>query len=635
MRINTIMLPMMLAPLPASCVSSAAESTSSSSSRTSHILSTTPANPLPYHEVQPDGSSTPLLHFEGHGLGEPFVSDEEGYVVMRDEEGWVVYAEDQDVDDRSQSDLQLRRRLDESDAAAKVNIKPSRHVVGSVDPSTLQGLTTAAKRRRFKSNKSTLDHTNVRRRLQSSTATTKFQSLILLIRFADHTSRELPSQSNFHRFFNKLETSDNIDDVAPTGSIKQVFLQNSYGKLEASALVVDWITVSGTEEYYANGEYGFGRFQEAILEALDRVFEGTDLDGLDRIDGLGVMHSGYGAEYGGLDCYNTTNGNRIWSHQAGNLGFINPYASSSGTEANGTDTGVLALQVPDQYYVASALRAKCGADIARIGIVVHEYGHQLGLPDLYDKTFEGNGVGSYDPMSRSWGWDGSGMYPPIFSAWSKMTLGWVDPIEIKGNGVYSLGFSASAPQVYIIQEGYPEGEYLLIENRQAIGFDAQLKGGGIAVWHINENANGEAGYLGQEGWPANGNYYKVSLLQADGNQDLEQGVNHGDEDDLWHVNSTFTVLGPSSPGALLPHGNVYIVPNTDSQQGNVAHSGIWLYDFSESGDFMTFSVKGLHGVVSPSFLTARPTSLVSYLFRFCFSIFACVSFSNFVLVTDY
>ena len=154
-----------------------------------------------------------------------------------------------------------------------------------------------------------------------------------------------------------------------------MFWENSYGALDTTSKVVDWITLSETEEYYANGEYGFQRFVEGIREALSQVFEGEELNEIDRIDGLGVMHSGFGAEYGGKDCFGQTNVNRIWSHQAGSLGFVNPF-SSFVTGTNETEA-VASLVVPDRYYVASALRNKCGSDITRIGIVAHEMGHQV------------------------------------------------------------------------------------------------------------------------------------------------------------------------------------------------------------------------------------------------------------------
>jgi len=141
------------------------------------------------------------------------------------------------------------------------------------------------------------------------------------------------------------------------------------------------------------------------------------------------------------------------------------------------------------------------------------------------------------------------------------------------------------PHVYIIRHGFADGEYLLIENRQPEGFDSQLKGGGLAIWKVDENANGLRGYKGQDSWPQNGNHYKVALLQADGNHDLEQGTNAGDSTDLWHKGGEFSSIGPSNPGSTeIVEGDAYMVPNTDSyRDGNIIKSGIWLFNFTACG----------------------------------------------------
>jgi M6 family metalloprotease-like protein len=374
----------------------------------SAIHSTVPANPLPYRTTQPDGSMTPQLQFWGDGT-DNFVSDENGYVVVKDG-GWLVYAQNEASIDSTESDERksLRsRRLGKSSGSS--HLVPSQHVVGSVDPSALSGLTTVQQRKIHSQKHRRLHQDTVvtphqPRKLFTNTtgATFQFQSLILLLRFADHTDRELPTASQFIKFYNKRDLSLTNNDIAPTGSINELFWENSYGMLDARAKVVDWITLSETEEYYANGEYGFQKFLEGIQEALGQLFEGNELEDIERIDGLGILHSGYGAEYGGEDCFGQENVNRIWSHQAGSLKFVNPH-SNFDTGKDDAEQGIGALVVPERYYVASALRNKCGSEITRVGIVAHEMGHQLGLPDLYDKTFAGNGAGNYDPMSKSWG----------------------------------------------------------------------------------------------------------------------------------------------------------------------------------------------------------------------------------------
>jgi M6 family metalloprotease-like protein len=445
---------------------------------------------------------------------------------------------------------------------------------------------------------------NQHRKLFHSTNGT-FHNLVLLLRFADHTDRILPSQADIERLYNSndvipplfmkdFDNDDDDDDVVPTGSVRLFYEAISYNTFTIQTTVIDWITLSHTEAYYGNSEHGFTKFKDAIIEALNILDNGDggahsgppfdftkfDLDSNGAIDGFGILHSGYGAEFAGVDCYDTPDTSRIWSHKGG----IN---WSSSPEPN-TNTGQTQVVSVNRFYVSSALRGKCQSNIVRIGVIVHELGHYLGLPDLYDETFTGNGLGAYDFMSQSWGWDGLG-FPPYPSAWSRVLLGWANVKLIVSDGTYKVEQSATSNIVYKIDTGYPTGEYLLIENRQPVGFDVKMEGqGGIAIYHIDNaiiNGQNSRGYPSPGTyWPNNGKHYQVALLPADGNYDLEKGGdNHGDAGDLWHSGSQLKEL--RSGGSH---------PNTDSYQGGkVKKTGVRIYGFTHSGKYMSFKVAGL------------------------------------------
>ena len=89
------------------------------------------------------------------------------------------------------------------------------------------------------------------RRLTHTTGTVK--NLVVLLRFNDHQNRALPSVDDIDTLFNS-ETAD--QKLCPSGSIKMVYHELSYGKLTIESTVTDWFLTSKTESWYADGDSG-------------------------------------------------------------------------------------------------------------------------------------------------------------------------------------------------------------------------------------------------------------------------------------------------------------------------------------------------------------------------------------------
>ena len=417
------------------------------------------------------------------------------------------------------------------------------------------------------------------------------KNLVILVRFSDHVTRTQVSEADLDVLFNAAAPDP---DLAPTGSLKALYDENSYGLLNLESTVAVWATVSNTEAYYANGQSGLTtRIHSALREALTAAdayidFNDFDMDSNGEIDSITFLHSGFGAERTGVDEYGTDVPDRIWSHKWS-------------LAASGVWTSTEGVAVRD-YHISPSVWGLSGNEIGHVGVIAHETGHFFGLPDLYAPGGSGDGIGSWGLMANSWGFDGSQLCPPHMSPWSKEQLGWYTSTVIADPGQYTLNQAETNAEAYKITANYPGGEYLMIENRQNAGFDCSIPQGGLVIWHI-DNAAGDvnAGFPGQLGWPANGLHYRVAVLQADGDYDLEHGNNRGDSTDPHHAAGIDAIT--TGPGGH---------PNTDAYQGgNIIVTGHTISNISASGPSMSFCLGSCSSLSAPSGLVAISASSTS------------------------
>jgi len=583
---------------------------------TSICQATMPPNPLPYRRRQPDGISTGDLYRRG--------TPEEHNVREEDSNGFTILH-----DDRSKYDVYAI--LD----PATGDLAPSRCVVGSCDPRK-EGLVRNEQpdwrikkqlwertggfgrwewgaggddgndndgpgrkhpplHRSLSRQKHQRQTMQRRQQRQTEEGPAVMKNLVLLLLFPDHKDRTLPSRDDYDVLFNTVDANPVDHPQCPTGSVREFYLFNSYGKLDVQSEVFDWIELPETEAYYADNYYGLtGTFQkEGIKYGLDKVeqllieqgrnFREFDSDGDSWIDSFTVIHSGFDASTNGNDCYapDKESESRIWSHK---------------WQIPGEWRSKDHIRVRN-YHANSGLWGSCGSEICRIGVIAHEHGHFFGLHDLYDGVAGGAGVGCWDIMGDAWGFDGSQRYPPMMMPAHKVDLGWIHPVELLTDGTYHLPASHSEPFVYIVKKGYANGEYIYIENRQRYHKFEALVPPGLIIWHVDSEARiTTQGHPGMDldesdglGWPENGRHYRYSILAADGRYDLERGKGQGDEGDVFH--SDFVdAIGPD--GVYSRGIRMADFPNTMSyQSGIIRRTGHHIYSISASLPIMTFSFK--------------------------------------------
>jgi immune inhibitor A len=236
-----------------------------------------------------------------------------------------------------------------------------------------------------------------------------------------------------------------------TESMKKFYEKASSGRYSLEGEVADWVKVPYNEARYGNNKCGqtncssvwnvvsdglsawvaqqkaAGRTDAQIqadvkqFDQWDRYdFDGdgnfNEADGY--IDHFQIVHAGEDESAGG----GAQGTDAIWAHRWYAFGTDAGASGPAGNKLGGAQIGSTGIWVGDY-----TIQPENGG----LGVFAHEYGHDLGLPDHYDTTGNGdNSTGFWTLMSSgSWlgtGKDTIGDLPGDFSAWDKLQLGWLN-----------------------------------------------------------------------------------------------------------------------------------------------------------------------------------------------------------------
>ncbi len=400
---------------------------------------------------------------------------------------------------------------------------------------------------------------------------TSGSGIAILVDFADNKADTL------HHPPAAYDTLLFSEGIWPTGSMKDFYIENSYGQFEFSGEPSPhpssgrtWHRLAGSYDYWSEN-HGFDHSQEMAKEAVKVAdpyvdFARFDNDGPDgipnsgdddgAIDALYVVHAGPG--------YEENHCGKIWSH------MWSTYYETNDASANG---GKIRLE---RYSMQPEER--CDGLLINMGVFAHEYGHILGLPDLYDYDYDSKGAGKWSIMAAG-SWNGGGASPAHFDAWCKSKLGWVQPVRVTDYETNAeLPAVEFTPVVYRLwTDGDTVGrQYFLVENRQKLGlFDAKLPGEGLLVYHVDEaKRNNNDQYI--PGEHSSYHHYRVAVEQADGQFGLERNLSSGDPGDpfpgTWRRREFYTHLPyPTSRDYFEEDTRVGVLDITDSDSVMYAH----------------------------------------------------------------
>jgi M6 family metalloprotease-like protein len=431
--------------------------------------------------------------------------------------------------------------------------------------------------------------------------------VIILVDFTPSTSRGTSDAAWNQLFF---------DDTAGVKSVRNYYQQASFNQFDLEPASETYGTANdgviavtlgyAHPDTYPSGQSNREITSNALIAANAYIdYASFDTNSNGSLDGtelhLVIVARGFEISYGG-----TASACRpgVWGHR----GSLSLSSTPTAPVLDGVTVGAGSYahgytQVGEMHeYTGNGCTGSTG-HMATMGIMVHELGHDIDWPDLYDTdSTDGStsaGVGYWSIMAGgSWGRASGSEYvgttPVLPDAFLKWYQGWLTPVAVtKPMTSVAIPNAADNSVAYLLGTNpggidwdfgtaSGTGEYFLVENRQLTGFDQGLwridnvgNAKGCLIWHVDETRTSSN--------TANANPVRklVDVEEANGTQNLDGGTgsNNGDTGDPWPGSSGNTAFNATST----PNSNRY----------SDALSGIAVTNISTAGTGCTVDFSGV------------------------------------------
>ena len=320
------------------------------------------------------------------------------------------------------------------------------------------------------------------------------KGVVILANFSNKSMQSSHTQAVFDELCNSLNCT--VNDGYPSAG--QYFADQSNGSYRPQFDVFGPVTLSRNVAYYGTDKPGQDEGDDqyatdAVVEACVLANEqftinwadyDSDSDGY--VDFVYVIYAGKGQADGGTS-------ETIWPHN-----WSVESARQSGYCTYSASQCRVGGKKLDNYAMSGEIS---GSSLGGIGTLCHEFGHVMGLPDLYDTDYGTNYENNLTPndwnIMDGGSYNGDGHCPPNYDPWEKDFFGWLTPINL-GNTGQNLTLYANGTENQQTYQINASGTYVgpttsglryYIENRQAVGWDAPLTGHGLLIWKVNFNAS--------------------------------------------------------------------------------------------------------------------------------------------------
>jgi M6 family metalloprotease-like protein len=513
-----------------------------------------PAIPTPFVVQQADGTEVTIyLH------GDEFfacATTEDGFLATRNSENQWVFA----VTNNSEkivptSELARAKRFLPND-----KVKYFENINQNID---LQKVISRKRAERI-----TLLKQNATQQRSETSFTGTMKALVILVNFTDKQFVVSNPQQAFYDLLNQQNYSAN----GGTGSAREYFIDNSNGSFSPQFDVFGPFDLSHNMAYYGTDASGIEgndiRPDAMVREACNLAYASGQVDFTQYdYDHNGIVDQVF-IYYAGNNQAEGADANTIWPHRS----WL--YNCTVGS-----------MRIQD-YACASELRSANGTTpnyMCGIGTFVHEFGHILGLPDIYDVEY-----GSNTHTPENWDIMDTGCYlnngktPAGYSSYERFYVGWLTPRVINAPENVTLDpLNTSNTALMVTETGTsnlngvnptPKLFYML-ENRQKTKWDRYLPGHGLLITKINFNASTWANNMVN----TNASNYGVDIMEAD-------------------ESATNTAAGDPFPGSY--HVTSYNIAFNSGTKP--------LTDIAENSEIITFKFMGGITSAAPNIEIDRP-----------------------------